>query len=618
MIVAAMLFATITNAVPPVEDWEASCGYNDIEDVVRGITASADGGFLAVGTADDSTNADAYYRFTQDGFVPWFQTPGMDDVDLYDVTQDPNQDNTYYAIGTRRDPQDVSLIHFHDQNDEWTWLDVHHYNLPSAYGLSVDNTPGGGLVMGGEVDGRALLMISDGNLDDPTIVEIDMYYRHRLYDVKATSDGGYIGCGFVFPSSQHPKSQFWVVKTDANGAVQWDYVAGGNGADTLRSVAEVPNGDFIVCGTRENSPGNPNFWTTRLTADGANVWTREYGSSSGEEYGFWVDNAPDDGFYLGGTAINSYSNGADAWLVLLNENGLQVWTDYYGGENDQFAYAWTLLPDNSIAVAGNMPDGEDMQAWAAHLMIPESFVIAIEPDDPDLIMPVEGGTFGYTVSAANNSTVGMIKDAWISIMHLDTGNAIELQYFESVGFAPLNSVSAHLNQYMPAVAPPGTYRMSLFVGNHPWYPQYINTFEFDKETPVRTDMSVFDHPEMWPSTVTYSEFDVGADMLAGFSPGVDMLVTSDDELPAEFGLGNAYPNPFNPTTTLNVTLPESAELTVTVYNIAGQQVATLADGTFPAGAHALTFDGSTLSSGVYFIIANANSQLATQKVVLMK
>ncbi|MCB2213305.1 T9SS type A sorting domain-containing protein [bacterium] len=92
-----------------------------------------------------------------------------------------------------------------------------------------------------------------------------------------------------------------------------------------------------------------------------------------------------------------------------------------------------------------------------------------------------------------------------------------------------------------------------------------------------------------------------------------------DVLPTEFALENAYPNPFNPTTTLAVTLPEAAELTVNVFNITGQLVTTLANGNYTAGRHTLTFDASNLASGLYFVRATVPGQLnQTQKVMLVR
>ena len=88
--------------------------------------------------------------------------------------------------------------------------------------------------------------------------------------------------------------------------------------------------------------------------------------------------------------------------------------------------------------------------------------------------------------------------------------------------------------------------------------------------------------------------------------------------PQEFSLSNAYPNPFNPTTTLDLSLVESGHVSIKVYNVVGQVVATLSNGQMNAGYHSIAWDASNLSSGMYFIKVNAGTDVAVQKVMLMK
>jgi len=90
-------------------------------------------------------------------------------------------------------------------------------------------------------------------------------------------------------------------------------------------------------------------------------------------------------------------------------------------------------------------------------------------------------------------------------------------------------------------------------------------------------------------------------------------------LPNAFELSAPYPNPFNPTTHFNLSLVESGVVTFKVYNIMGQEVATIIDGEFrQAGVYTVSVDLSRLSSGVYFGIAEQGMNRATQKLVLMK
>jgi CHRD domain/Secretion system C-terminal sorting domain len=92
-----------------------------------------------------------------------------------------------------------------------------------------------------------------------------------------------------------------------------------------------------------------------------------------------------------------------------------------------------------------------------------------------------------------------------------------------------------------------------------------------------------------------------------------------DQRPASFQLDQNYPNPFNPTTTISFALQSSARVSLKIYNVLGQQVAVLLDDVKPAGAYRVTFDASTLASGVYFYRLSTNRGLSiAKKMVLMK
>ncbi len=89
-------------------------------------------------------------------------------------------------------------------------------------------------------------------------------------------------------------------------------------------------------------------------------------------------------------------------------------------------------------------------------------------------------------------------------------------------------------------------------------------------------------------------------------------------VPGRFDLAQNYPNPFNPTTTINYSVPKSGTMTLKVYNLLGQEVATLFSGVQQAGNHAAVFDASRLASGVYFYRLEAGTNSVTKKLVLMK
>ena len=98
----------------------------------------------------------------------------------------------------------------------------------------------------------------------------------------------------------------------------------------------------------------------------------------------------------------------------------------------------------------------------------------------------------------------------------------------------------------------------------------------------------------------------------------DELIDVTRELPVSFSLSNAYPNPFNPTTTLTLDITDNSFASVKVFNLKGEVVGVLMNDMVDAGSYTVTWDGSNLSSGVYMIRAEASGHISTQKVMLVK
>jgi Secretion system C-terminal sorting domain len=91
------------------------------------------------------------------------------------------------------------------------------------------------------------------------------------------------------------------------------------------------------------------------------------------------------------------------------------------------------------------------------------------------------------------------------------------------------------------------------------------------------------------------------------------------ELPESFQLYQNYPNPFNPTTTISFDLVEQGRVTLEIYNVLGQRVASLVRGTnLSPGRHTVSFDASALVSGVYLYALRTKSGMITRQMVLLK
>jgi hypothetical protein len=95
-------------------------------------------------------------------------------------------------------------------------------------------------------------------------------------------------------------------------------------------------------------------------------------------------------------------------------------------------------------------------------------------------------------------------------------------------------------------------------------------------------------------------------------------VVFDKEIPTKFALYQNYPNPFNPTTTISYDLPARSRVKLSIYNILGQEVATLVNSEQEPGRYSVKFDASGLPSGIYFYTLQTPYFTKTNKMVLVK
>jgi hypothetical protein len=96
------------------------------------------------------------------------------------------------------------------------------------------------------------------------------------------------------------------------------------------------------------------------------------------------------------------------------------------------------------------------------------------------------------------------------------------------------------------------------------------------------------------------------------------VYTFDAGTPKQYALQTNYPNPFNPVTTILYSLPKESNVTLSVYDMLGKEVAALVNGKQAAGDYSVAFDASRLSSGVYMYRLQSGSFVQTKKMVLLK
>jgi hypothetical protein len=220
--------------------------------------------------------------------------------------------------------------------------------------------------------------------------------------------------------------------------------------------------------------------------------------------------------------------------------------------------------------------------------------ISMVPVTTPILIPPGGGSFDWNGTVTNNETTSQTFDVWVMVTLPN-----QAQYGPVLGpitltLAASGSLTRLRTQAIPATAPAGSYTYTGKVGDYPSAVYDFDSFPFSKS-------AVGDGG--W----------VGEWANTGESFESSVAVT-----PAEFALQGNYPNPFNPTTTINYSLGGADNVTLSVYDLSGRLVSTLVDGYRNAGTHAVSFDATGLTSGVYVYRLTAGAQTASAKMILSK
>ena len=212
-------------------------------------------------------------------------------------------------------------------------------------------------------------------------------------------------------------------------------------------------------------------------------------------------------------------------------------------------------------------------------------------------IPATGGMLNFDVEVENAEPIIATCDIWTTAT-LPNGSVYGPIINVNKTFNAGQVITRNRDQVVPAGAPAGDYTYDAYTGIYPSYVWQEDHFEFTK-----------------------TAVDNGGQIFYGWENYGESFedITEANALSVEsYALGNAYPNPFNPTATIAYDLVESVNVSLVIYDVTGRTVATLVDGLMPAGKHLAEFNGQGLSSGVYFYKLTAGTFTDTKKMVLMK
>ncbi|MEK0338387.1 MAG: T9SS type A sorting domain-containing protein, partial [Nitrosopumilus sp.] len=138
-----------------------------------------------------------------------------------------------------------------------------------------------------------------------------------------------------------------------------------------------------------------------------------------------------------------------------------------------------------------------------------------------------------------------------------------------------------------------------------------------------TEYSYIDNTVEIGKTYDYRLADVSYAGVKEYHSMTVLGVTVTEDIPDKFVLYPAYPNPFNPSTTIEFQIPEAVQVKLTVYDLQGREVKALINGLQEAGSYSVKFNGKNdngvkLSSGIYFVLMRAKETTTSKKIVLLR
>ncbi len=305
------------------------------------------------------------------------------------------------------------------------------------------------------------------------------------------------------------------------------------------------------------------------------------------------------------------TGGEVAWWENDGTNNVANWTEHtIDGDFDGAFYvlAMDMDEDGDIDVLGSAVYAQEITLWeqVGPVELPNLFDVTLIAQP--MLHVQRGGYFQYDAVIHSLLPTFRYVDIW-TVAVLPNGDEYgPVWLIEQLPIAPGGVLFASgLGQQIPGNAPLGSYTYRMYAGRFPY--AVVGSDEFDFEI-VAGNTAPGNSSTHWRADGVHSAFTHSA---------VTTKASDNDGLPLQYECSAAYPNPFNPTTTIHVNLPETADLSVAVYNVTGQFVMQLADGEHSAGTHGLVFDASHLASGLFFIRTVVPGELNdVQKVMLVR
>ena len=194
-----------------------------------------------------------------------------------------------------------------------------------------------------------------------------------LTTILATNDSGFIAGGYTYSndgdvSGNHGSTDYWVIKVDAEGNLQWQRTYGGSSTDILRSINITSDEGYILTGDARSDDGDisehhgttdeSDYWIVKIDSEGEIEWEHSYGGTDDDEPKSMLVLSNGDLVVSGWSKSNdddiSFNHGdRDVWVLKLDAYGNILWEKSYGSNGDDYCYSSVCTNANNLIFSGS-------------------------------------------------------------------------------------------------------------------------------------------------------------------------------------------------------------------------------------------------------------------------
>jgi hypothetical protein len=338
----------------------------------------------------------------------------------------------------------------------------------------------------------------------------------------------------------------------------------GNSDEYGKDIKVDMTGNVYVTGYSYTGPFLFDMITIKYNQSGVQQWVRIYNNP--DNLVDWAERLVMDAsgnIYITGYSATGLSDDDDDYTVVkYSPSGLRLWVAKYNGPADKWDRASSIAVKDSVIVVSGSSKSFDNRFYLNTVKYTQhSFQMSIQQKITNLKSEVQNLVNWGNLNQGNGNALNAKLNAAIQKVNQGNNNAA------------INQLSAFNNQ--------------------------VDAF-------VRTGRLVPEYGE----TLTAEADDIIQELNRNFS--------LYNEAPLSYMLAQNYPNPFNPVTSISFSLPAREFVTLTVYDILGNEVEVLVNEFMNSGSHNISWDASRFASGVYFYRVNAGGFTETKKMVLIK